>query len=185
MTNYPHCTAYFAISLDGFIADAEGGVGWLDAANEGLEGDTGYSDFIDSIDAILMGRTTFQQVLSFGAWPYTKPVYVLSNSLKSLPLELDGKASLACGSPNAVLRQMARLGHRRLYVDGGATVHAFLAEGLIDRLVMTMIPTLLGSGIRIFGHLPAPMDWTLRNNRTPSDRLVELTYDRQTGAIGA
>ena len=178
MNERPHCTAYFAISLDGFIADAEGGVGWLDAPSAGLDDDMGFIEFMAGIDAVLMGRVTFQQVLGFGAWPYTKPVFVLSNSLTDLPTNMQAKATLASGSPHDLLHRMGAVGHNRLYIDGGATVESFLAEDLIDRMVMTMIPTLLGSGIRIFGPLTAPLHWTQKQTRVLGERLVQVTYDR-------
>ena len=178
MTDRPHCTAYFAISLDGFIADAEGGVGWLEAPTAGLKNDTSFADFMGQIDAMIMGRNTFQQVLTFGEWPYTKPVFVASNSLKAVPDSLHDKATLTSGSPTELLQQMADLGHTRIYVDGGATVQGFLAADLINRLVMTIIPTMLGLGIRIFGTLAAPLDWALQSSRTIGNGLVELTYDR-------
>jgi len=180
MTARPHCTAYFAISLDGFIADADGGVGWLEAPSAGLEDDTGFVDFMGEIDALLMGRNTFEQVLTFGAWPYSKPVFVPSHSLTALPEDMKDKATLISGSPQDLLTQMGTLGHQRLYIDGGATVQSFLAADLIDRLVMTMIPTLLGTGIRIFGELAKPLDWVQQSTRILGDRLVQITYDRAT-----
>ena len=176
--NRPHCTAYFAMSLDGFIADAAGGVDWLNTEAAAADGESDFEAFIGDIDALLMGRVTFLQFLAFGEWPYSKPIFVLRNSLTELPGDLGGEAYLIRGTPRALLAEMQRRGHHRLYIDGGETVRSFLAEDLIDGISMTLVPILLGSGVRIFGERAAPLTWTHESSRVLADHLVQSTSRR-------
>lgn len=145
---------FIATSLDGYIADKNGGIDWLDTFPEVNETDTGYQAFIDEIDALVMGRNTFQKVLSFDIdWPYSKPVFVLSNSLNEIPEEIATTVQLVNGSLNSVLDKIHQLGFHKLYIDGGLTIQNFLTEDLIDEITITIVPVLLGDGIPLFGNL--------------------------------
>ncbi|MCB9597569.1 MAG: dihydrofolate reductase [Sandaracinaceae bacterium] len=149
----PHTTVYCAVSVDGFIAREDGSVDWLEAAGDASEEDYGYRAFVDSVDFLVMGRGTFETVRGFGAWPYTVPVVVLSQTLSPADLaEAHATdARLSTRSPRSLLDELGAEGARRVYVDGGRLVQSFLAEGLIDELILTTIPILLGSGIHLFG----------------------------------
>lgn len=151
------CSVFIATSLDGFIARPDGNIDWLEAANQRvpLGEDCGYADQMASVDALVMGRATFEKVLGFPDWPYgNTPVYVLSRTLTTLPGHLPTSVVLCnAGSPAEVVALARSRGHERLYVDGGQTIQGFLAAGLIDTLTLTTIPVLLGQGLRLFGPL--------------------------------
>lgn len=175
-----HNRVYIATSLDGYIADKNGGLAWLDDIENPEGDDMGYVDFMANTDALLMGRTTFETVCGFDVdWPYTKPVYVLSNSLTEVPEEYDGKVWLVKGPLPEVLQQIHDRGHYRLYIDGGTTITSFLAEGLIDEMVITVFPVLLGGGHRLFGALPQEQDFELVGSKISLGKLVQSHYRRK------
>ena len=148
MKNY----VYLATSLDGFIATKDGGLDWLPSPDINLNLDLGYEKFIEKIDAIVMGRNTFETVCSFGIeWPYTKPVFVVSNSLSNLPKEFVTKeVSLIKGTPQELMETIHKKGFKNLYIDGGINIQNFLKEDLIDEVILTVIPILLGEGKPLF-----------------------------------
>lgn len=152
------CSVFIATSLDGFIARTDGSIDWLDRANATIPPgeDCGYAKFIQTMDALVMGRGTFEKVLTFPEWPYgAMPVYVLSHSIEQLPAGLPESVQLSRESPAEVVRRASAAGHQHLYVDGGKVIQSFLAAGLITELTLTVIPVLLGSGLRLFGDLEA------------------------------
>jgi dihydrofolate reductase len=116
MTTY----VYIAQSLDGFIADKNGDLEWLNDIPNPDNSDFGFSDFINRIDGIVMGRNTFEKVDSFNMWPYTKHVYVISTTLKELSDMYDGKASLLNLPPSQIVRTLENEGMQNLYIDGGS-----------------------------------------------------------------
>ena len=143
-----------ATSLDGYIADKDGGLDWLHSIPNPENLDMGWADFIDRIDALVMGRKRFEKVCSFDCeWPYRKPVFVLSDSMKSIPEGYEGKAEPIKGSVSEVIEAIHQKGYNHLYIDGGVTVQSFLKEDLIDEIIITIIPILLGGGIPLFGEL--------------------------------
>lgn len=146
-------TVYIATSLDGFIARKNGGIDWLFNIENPTNDDYGYSEFISGIDAIVMGRNTFEVVRTFNQWPYEKIVFVLSTSLKKIPDDLKDKASLLSMEPKQVLSHLSDLGYSNLYIDGGKTIQRFLRDNLIDEIIVTKVPVLLGDGIPLFGFL--------------------------------
>lgn len=147
------CLVYIATSIDGYIARPDGGLDWLPPIEPEEGTDYGYNAFIDSIDAIVMGRNTFETVLGFDEWPYPKPVIVLSRTLQTLPEQLDGKVQIHPGPIGALLEELETKGMQRPYIDGGKTIQSFLAEDRIDEMTITTIPILLGKGRRLFGNL--------------------------------
>lgn len=171
---------FIARSLDGYIADRNGGLDWLTSVPNPDGLDMGYDRFIREVDALVMGRRTFETVCSFDMeWPYHKPVFVLSSTLKSLPGELSGKAELILGTPGGILDQLHAKGYQRLYVDGGATIQQFLREDLIDELIITTIPVLLGGGTPLFGELLERMEFELEESLVFLDALVQNRYRRK------
>ncbi|WP_300675251.1 dihydrofolate reductase family protein [Desulfoluna sp.] len=148
-------SVYVGTSLDGYISDRNGGLDWLQSIPNPDNLDFGWAAFMERIDAVVMGRKTFEKVSSFDCdWPYTRPVFVLSNTLTFLPEAYEGKAALISGSLSDVLETLHRQGHRELYIDGGMAVQSFLKEDLIDEMIITTIPILLGGGTPLFGELP-------------------------------
>jgi len=169
---------YVAVSLDGFIARKDGSVDWLPDPPEGE--DFGWAEFFGSVDAIVMGRATFEVVLNFGVWHYgDTPVTVVSRTMTGIPKHLEAKAELSQLAPEPLLQQLAARGHRRVYVDGGRVVQSFLAEDRIDELVLTTVPMLLGEGIPLFGALKASLTWDLVSSETLSGGLVQSRYRRR------
>ena len=173
-------TVFIATSLDGYIADKDGGLDWLQSIPNPESLDMGYVDFIDRIDALIMGRKTFEKVCSFdGDWPYKKPVFVLSNSMKSIPEGYEGKAETIKGSLLEVIASIHQKGYKHLYIDGGMTVQGFLKEGLIDEMIITVIPILLGGGIPLFGELPKQVEFELVKTEVFMDAVVQNHYRRR------
>ncbi len=169
-------TVFAATSMDGFIAREDGSIDWLPEPDD--DEDYGYKEFIDSVDAVVMGRRTYEKVLSFGSWPYgKKPVIVLSSRPIDIPGQLAGSVESMTASPPEVVRRLSDRGCRHVYVDGGRTIQGFLSAGLIHRLIITRVPILLGTGIPLFG--PLPRDVRLRHvdTRQFQNGLVQSTYE--------
>ena len=176
-------TVFIATSLDGFIARRNGDIDWLPQPTGADDGeDHGYGDLMRSVDALVMGRHTFEKVLTFGEWPYHgKPVIVLSSRPAAVPARLLGQVEWMTGEPAEVAARLAARGWLRLYVDGGVTVQRFLAAGLVDRLIVARIPVLIGEGIPLFG--PLPHDVRLRHEVTRSfpSGIVQSEYAVECG----
>lgn len=168
---------FIATSLDGFIARADGDIGWLVARDDPSE-DHGYPAFIGDKDMIVMGRGTYEKALSFDAWPYELPVLVLSRQLADTPVPdaLKGRVRFSSGSPEEAMAELARLGKRRVYVDGGQLVQSFLRAGLITDMVITQVPVLIGAGKPLFGALPHDIDLHLVSSRSFPSGLVQSCY---------
>jgi len=144
-------SVFIATSLDGFIARKDGALDWL--PHDGGE-PHGYDEFIATVDAIVIGRHTFETVLAFEVWPYgTKPVIVLTSTPSALTAPAGAVCDFMTGSPSEICDRLSPRGLRHLYVDGGITIQRFLNAGLIQRLIITRIPVLLGDGIPLFGPL--------------------------------
>ena len=173
------CSVFIATSLDGCIARSDGSIDWLERANAAVPAgeDCGYADFIQTVDAIVMGRATFDKVLSFPEWPYgSLPVYVLSTTLRSRPAGVPDSVQVLSASPHEVVDRAAAAGHHHLYIDGGRTIQGFLKAGLITELTITLIPLLLGSGIKLFGDLPADTNLRLLSSRAFPFGFVQCHY---------
>ncbi len=167
-------SVFIATSLDGFIARQDGGLDWLPGDNVEPHG---YDEFMASVDTVVIGRKTFETVLSFGGWAYgTKPVVVLSRSLKELKLPPGAVCDLMAGSPQEVVDELSRKGMSHLYIDGGVTIQGFLAAGLIQRLTITRIPVLLGSGIPLFGPLDRDIRFEHVATRSFASGMVQSEY---------
>ena len=147
MANY----VYIATSLDGFIADRDGGLDWLMNFPNPGQADYGFEEFLSGIDAIIMGRKTYETVRSFGVWPYRQPVFVLSNTMKAVPEEMADRVKVVGGSLEDIIGQLNSSGLKNLYLDGGISIQGFLREDLVDELIISRIPLLLGGGIPLFG----------------------------------
>ena len=167
---------HVATSADGFIARADGSVDWLEV-DDGNE-DYGFAAFMDSIDALVMGRNTYDTVLAFGEWHYgDKPVIVLTNRPVEPPLSPIAVVEAISLSPVELAAELDRRGIDQVYVDGGQTIQSFLEAGLIDRLTITTIPVLLGSGIPLFGPSEDDVQLRLVSVAPFTNGLVQTTYD--------
>src|SRR5713226_6656373 len=145
-------SVFIGTSLDGFIARPNGD---LDFLPEGGGEPHGYNEFIASVDAIVLGRKSFEKVLTFEPWPYgNKRVVVLSSRPVDLTAVRGGVVEQMTGTPAEVVSQLAATGAHHLYIDGGITIQRFLRAGLIHRLIITRVPVLIGEGVPLFGALP-------------------------------
>lgn len=170
---------FIATSLDGYIADSQGQIDWLHSIPNPMQEDMGYGEFMQKIDALIMGRVTFETVLGFGiSWPYTQPVFVLSNSLTSIPQELQHQVFLVQGELKNVLAEIHAKGFHRLYIDGGSTIRSFLNEDLIDEMTLTTLPILLGGGTSLFGELHSRMNFKLTATQVFLNQVVQSQYHR-------
>lgn len=168
---------FIATSLDGFIARRNGDLDWLMKHNTEGE-DYGYDAFMASVDGLIMGRGTFEKVMSFGEWPYPKPVIVISRSLTSdaIPAALKAKVRLSKLTPKALMEQLHNEGWSRAYVDGGKVIQSFLAEELIDDMTLTHIPILIGDGLPLFGPTPRDIDLELIETHAFPSGLATSKY---------
>ena len=145
-------SVFIGTSVDGFIARTNGA---LDFLPEGGGEPHGYNEFIASVDAIVIGRKTFETVLAFDTWPYgDKRVVVLSSRPVALSAVRGGVVEQMGGPPAGIVSQLAARGIHHLYIDGGVTIQGFLRAGVIQRLIITRVPVLIGEGIPLFGSLP-------------------------------
>jgi len=174
MSNY----VFVATSLDGFIADENGEIDWLIEVPNPDKNDYGYAELMKNTDALVMGRSTFEKVLTFGEWFYTKPVFVLSNSLTKIPENLIGKVEIVKGDIQDVVKNLNQQGYKRLYIDGGKLIQGFLKEDLIDELIINKIPILLGKGIPLFGDIDQKLKFKHTKTEVFNDSLVMSYYSR-------
>lgn len=171
---------YIAKSIDGYIAGKNGELDWLDSTPNPENNDMGFRDLMNEIDALLMGKNTFETVCRFAqGWPYSKPVFVLSNSLEKVPSLLEDKAFIVKGSLQNVLNEIRAKDHNNLYIDGGKVVQSFLAEDLIDELRITTIPIVLGDGIPLFNAIPKTLKFDHIKTEVFLDQIVQTHYARK------
>lgn len=174
---------YVATSLDGFIADSAGGVGWLNIVPNPTNDDLGFSDVMNSIDAVVMGRKTFESVIGFDCpWPYKKHVFVLSNTLDESAIPEKQKGTVAIisgGTPKEIVKALNDEGFHNLYIDGGKTIQGFLEADLIDEMTIARIPILLGRGIPLFSTIPQRLEFKHVETKTLLGEIVSSKYKRE------
>ena len=170
-------SVFIATSVDGFIARENGSVDWLSSAEAVENEDYGFHDFMNSVDVLVMGHNTFEMVLSFDSWSYgDKPVIILSNHEIEIPENISSKVSRMSGTPHEIVDRLAKQGFEHLYVDGGKTIQGFLSAGLIQNLIITRIPILLGSGIPLFGKLPHDIKLEHLETKYFTNGLIQSKY---------
>jgi dihydrofolate reductase len=171
-------SVFIGTSVDGFIARTNGELDFLPAGGGEPHG---YKEFMAGVDALVIGRKTFETVLGFPEWPYgSKRVVVLSSQPVDLSRVRGGVVERMAGPPAEIVAKLASTGAQHLYVDGGITIQGFLRAALIQRLIITRVPVLIGEGIPLFGTLPH--DLRLRHVATrhyPSG-LVQSEYQVMT-----
>ena len=173
MTPSVRATVFVGTSVDGFIARANGALDFLPAGAE----EHGYTAFWASVDAVVIGRNTYDSVLGFPEWPYgAKPVTVLSTRPIAPPPVRDAVVERMEGSPAEIVARLAARGARHLYVDGGVTIQKFIAAGLIERLIITRVPVLIGSGLPLFGALSRDVKVRHIATRAYPSGLVQSEY---------
>lgn len=170
---------FIATSIDGYIADKEGGLDWLHSVPNPDNIDMGFAPLMDRVDALVMGRNTLETVLSFDVdWPYSKPVFVLSNTMKEVPNGYQDKVFLVQGDLTEVVTDLNSKGYQDLYIDGGVTIQNFLKQELVDELTITTIPVLLGGGIKLFGELEKMQSYQLIESKVYLETIVQNHFKR-------
>lgn len=171
-------SVFIATSLDGFIARSNGDLDWLTGAQSASsEQDYGYQEFMDTVDTIVVGRNTFELVLTFDSWPYSgKKVVVLSSSPNAVPLHLVDDVEWLSFPPKRLVERLAARGATHLYVDGGKTIQGFLRAELIDELTITRVPVLIGTGVPLFGPLNHNVRLTHTATRQFENGFVQSKY---------
>lgn len=176
-------TAYFAASLDGYIAKADGSIDWLNSASAAVPvgEDCGFQSFMNTVDTLVMGRKTFEQVLAFGQWAYgATPVIVLSRNPMEIPETVPDSVSHSSETIIGLCGRLEREGVEHIYVDGGRTTQGFLSAGRLSEIIVTVIPIVLGSGISPFGILEDEVNLTLLSAKEFDSGFVQMRY-----AVGA
>jgi len=167
-------SVFVGASVDGFIARADGGLDWLPAGGGEPHG---YDEFMAGVDAIVIGRNTFEIVLGFDPWPYgDKRVVVLSSRPLDLSAVRGGRVEQRAGDPATIIADLAADGAPNLYIDGGITIQRFLRAGVIERLIVTRVPVLIGEGIPLFGSLDRDIRLSHVATRSYPSGLVQSDY---------
>jgi dihydrofolate reductase len=167
-------SVFIGTSVDGFIARPNGELDFLPEGGE----PHGYDEFIASVDAIVIGRKTFETVLAFQAWPYgDKRVVVLSSSPVDFSAVRGGVVEQMAGPPAEIVSQLEARGIKHLYIDGGVTIQGFLRAGAIQRLIITRVPVLIGEGVPLFGSVPRDIRLRHVATRHYASGLVQSEYE--------
>lgn len=175
----PKISVFIATSLDGFIARNDGSLDWLNNASASVPKgqDCGFQLFMDSIDYLIMGRNTFEQVLSFGEWPYgQKKMIVLTSRGIEIPKHLVETVSVSSEQPKQLVSRLSEQGAKHLYIDGGITIQSFLQAGLVDEITMTIIPIVLGEGKPLFRPVGKDLYLSHLETRSYDFGFVQLKY---------
>lgn len=169
-------SVFIATSLDGFIARADGDIEWLNEVDSLSGEDYGYSEFISTIDAVVMGRHSFEKVMEFDKWLYDLPVIVLSSRSVEIPEKFSEYVTKMSGTPAEIVARLSDEGYEHLYVDGGKTIQQFLRNGYIQKMIITHIPILLGDGIPLFRLLEKELKLEHITTKTFANGLVQSNY---------
>ena len=175
MPNY----VYIACSLDGFIAKPDGNLDWLLNIPNPNNDDYGFSEYMSNIDGIIMGRNTFETVLGFLEWPYQKPVFVLSNTMKTIPDIMKDKVEIVSGDLKKIIRNLHQRKINNIYVDGGKTIQSFLKEDLIDGMIITTVSKILGEGISFFGEMGIEKYFFIEKVERLNEYMVKTYYRKK------
>lgn len=174
----PKISVFIATSLDGYIAKINGDIDWLTKFNppteQGEDKDCGFSKFFSSVDVLVMGKNTYEAVSNFDTWPYQgKRVVVLSSTLTSVCEQ----AELFTGDITHLVEKLHADDIKHIYIDGGVTISQFLNMGLIDQMIISLIPVVLGSGIPLFNKINNDKWCRLISSKPFSNGLVQLQYE--------
>ncbi len=168
----PHISIYIATSIDGYIARKDGSLDWLDRVG-GFDEDYGFQKLLGSIDAVILGRKTYE-IASTVPDPYPgKKVVVLSNSLNSVKNGME----LYRGDLAELLAKLQKEGIKHIWVDGGVTISQFLSSQLVDTMTLSIIPVILGSGIPLFNVISKEIPCRLISSQSYQSGLVQLNYE--------
>lgn len=175
----PKVSVFIATSLDGYIARKDGDIDWLDAASANIPKgeDCGYAALMESVDALVLGRHSYEKVRLFGSWPYGDTrVIVLSRNSITFPDDFPNTVQHSSETPRALCERLSHENIAHIYIDGGNTIQRFLAAGLVDELTITVIPVILGDGIPLFGPTEADISLELIDVRSFDFGFVQQKY---------
>lgn len=174
MATLPRVSVFLALSLDGYIAGPNHELDWLQPYSTDTPEDTGYSALMDSVDALLLGRNSYDIISRFPDWPYKgKRVWVLSHHALAAGSEVE---EVACGEMTDVLQRMSEAGIEHVYADGGHIARQALSAAVVQELTLHVVPVILGSGIRLFENGMPRARWQLQQARGLASGLVQMVY---------
>lgn len=175
------CSIFLAVSVDNYIARGDDDITWLFEPEYALDDkseDYGFKEFLASVDVLVMGRRSYEKVLTLGEWAYGDTnVRVLTHRELVVPEALQSKVTAIAGSPTEIVAQLRAEGCTHAYIDGGATIQQFLRERLIHEMTLTSIPVLLGSGISLFDANAVEQRLSLRSSTSYANGFVKSVYD--------
>lgn len=165
--------------MDGYIAKTDGGVDWLDDLPDGSKTDHGYKLFSNSVDTVLIGRMTYQQVLGFDVpWPYTKTKTLVVSRDPNLKIETNNTSVLGNDLKTEIDKLKAEEGKDIWLIGGGKLITSFLDLHFIDVMILCMVPVILGEGIPLFPGKPPETKFKMVKSDTYPTGIVNLTYER-------
>lgn len=169
---------FLATSIDNYITGKDEDLTWLECINNPEKINMGYNEFVDGIDAIIMGHNTFKKVASFDIpWPYKKPVFVLTNKLADT--KFSNQVTPISGDIKNIIKEINDKGYKNLYIDGGITVQQFLKEDLIDEITLTRMPIILGKGTPLFTEFSKQLMFKHQKTQIFLDEIVQTKYTRK------
>ncbi len=172
-------SVFIGTSLDGYISRSDGSIDWLEKANEKVTSgdDFGFSSFLNSIDMLIMGRKTFEHVLTFENWLYKdKKIIVMSTKQIEIPRNMMETVTVTKESPNQLIERLSDETIKHIYVDGGMVIHSFLASGLVNEIIVTIVPILIGNGKSFSGILPMDISLQHLKSTTFESGFVQIHY---------
>jgi dihydrofolate reductase len=167
-------SAFCGVSVDGFLARPDGALDFLEA---GEKEPHGFEEFYGSVDVMVIGRKTFEVVLTFPEWFYgKKQVIVLSTQPLDFSSIQEAVVEQMAGEPDEIIEKLRKRGFQHAYIDGGVTIQRFLAAGVVERLIVTRVPVLIGEGIPLFGSVPHDIKLQHVETRCFGGGLVQSEY---------
>jgi dihydrofolate reductase len=168
---------FIGTSLDGFIARRNDDIAWL-TEYPTLGEDHGFDAHMARVDGVIMGRGTYQVIKDMRPWYYAKPVIVLSHTLKQahIPADIADKVEVLDATPVEAMKSLGARGWKAAYVDGGAVIQSFLRDGLIEDMVISRTPVLIGEGIPLFAPLGRDLTLVHEDTRSFPSGLVQSRY---------
>lgn len=171
---------FIGASIDGYIADRNNKLDFLECIPNPESVDFGFQNFMQRIDCVVMGKKTFETILGFGGeWHYSKPVFVLSSSLTAVPDQLKDKVEVIQGEIKNIVATLNERGFNKLYIDGANVIQSFLEKDMIDEIIISTVPMLLGGGTNLFGMLPAHLSFNHIETQVFLNALVQTRYKRK------
>lgn len=170
-------SVFLGISLDGYIAGPDNDLSWLSVVETDPPEDTGYNALMASVDVLVMGRNTYDTVLTFGFWPYEGKQVVVLTSRPFTPLY--GETGFN-GSLDTLLSELAERGCKHAYLDGGNVVRQALQSHLVDELTLSFVPVTLGKGVRLFEGDMSLGNWKLKSHQAFPSGLLQGCYSKRS-----